>query len=590
MERDDLTSLDYRRRAMQKKSKELDEGPKDAAGKSIFVKKIAKSAGVSYKDAGAIAAAAGRKRMGKKKFDAKAAAGRRKAQASEEIVNELSNDKLNQYKAKATQDATNAARAADRGDPDAASRQDKRNRGLKRMMKKKIAQQANETTMMSGDNKKKSMYKIKKDMDKAVDKANAKLDESDTHTTKDGKKAKKGLWYYINKKRKEGRAKAKPGDKAYPSKDAFQRASEENMEESFGHYTVTHKPTGKKYKVTAMHKDSAVQKASRQHGGRTASAYSGTNDRDFHAEEIVMEKSAAEVLKKRYASDHPDDNPQATKRIKDHIPGMATYKSHPGAKHQPSTGTYSKKGKMAALKKQHARRPEQYGITKEAKMVPGFIGADGKATSKPTAKDYAANKEYQGMKKKLGNKIPGPKAEEYSKKEIRMGKGVAFDKRYKGGNYSGAYKTINKIKKGLADHPKVKDALKRANESVYTKNEVMDAFLTRVIERANAFEARDPIPQVKSFMEVAGTRGRPKKGTGTDSEGHIIMQLRSAQDLKGNKDIKFRRGSAKVHPKHIDKILKLHDHPSMKPIDKRKLRVAISKSHNHLQQLANKIK
>ena len=91
-------------------------------------------------------------------------------------------------------------------------------------------------------------------------------------------------------------------------------------------------------------------------------------------------------------------------------------------------------------------------------------------------------------------------------------------------------------------------------------------------------------------MEVAGTRGRPKKGTGTDSEGHIIMQLRSAQDLKGNKDIKFRRGSAKVHPKHIDKILKLHDHPSMKPIDKIKLRVAISKSHNHLQQLANKIK
>ena len=73
-------------------------------------------------------------------------------------------------------------------------------------------------------------------------------------------------------------------------------------------------------------------------------------------------------MKKRYASDHPDDNPQATKRIKDHIPGMKTYKSHPGAKHQPSTGTYSKKGKMAALKKQHARRPEKYGITKESEM------------------------------------------------------------------------------------------------------------------------------------------------------------------------------------------------------------------------------
>jgi hypothetical protein len=60
-----------------KSFKQFSEGPKDAAGKSVFVKKIAKSAGVSYDKAGAIAAAAGRKRMGKAKFDAKAAAGRR---------------------------------------------------------------------------------------------------------------------------------------------------------------------------------------------------------------------------------------------------------------------------------------------------------------------------------------------------------------------------------------------------------------------------------------------------------------------------------------------------------------------------------
>tara|TARA_B100001057_G_scaffold207546_1_gene208236 strand:- start:1859 stop:3028 length:1170 start_codon:yes stop_codon:yes gene_type:complete len=51
-----------------------------------------------------------------------------------------------------------------------------------------------------------------------------------------------------------------------------------------------------------------------------------------------------------------------------------------------------------------------------------------------------------------------------SDKEIKMAKGVAFDKRYKDGNYSGAYKTINKIKPGLSDHPDVADALKRANE------------------------------------------------------------------------------------------------------------------------------
>jgi len=51
-----------------------------------------------------------------------------------------------------------------------------------------------------------------------------------------------------------------------------------------------------------------------------------------------------------------------------------------------------------------------------------------------------------------------------SDKEIKMAKGVAFDKRYKDGNYSGAYNTINKIKPGLSDHPDVADALRRANE------------------------------------------------------------------------------------------------------------------------------
>lgn len=51
-----------------------------------------------------------------------------------------------------------------------------------------------------------------------------------------------------------------------------------------------------------------------------------------------------------------------------------------------------------------------------------------------------------------------------AKKQVKMAKGVAFDKRYKGGNMTGASKAIDKIKPGLSDHPKVKAALRRANE------------------------------------------------------------------------------------------------------------------------------
>ena len=55
--------------------------------------------------------------------------------------------------------------------------------------------------------------------------------------------------------------------------------------------------------------------------------------------------------------------------------------------------------------------------------------------------------------------------EGYSKKEIKMAIGIASDPRYKGGNYTGAYKQIEKIKKGLASHPQVKIVLKRQNTS-----------------------------------------------------------------------------------------------------------------------------
>ena len=59
--------------------------------------------------------------------------------------------------------------------------------------------------------------------------------------------------------------------------------------------------------------------------------------------------------------------------------------------------------------------------------------------------------------------------EGYSPKEIKMAIGVASDKRYAGGNYSGAVKAIEKIKKGLSSHPQVAAVLKRQNESLAEK-------------------------------------------------------------------------------------------------------------------------
>ena len=54
----------------------------------------------------------------------------------------------------------------------------------------------------------------------------------------------------------------------------------------------------------------------------------------------------------------------------------------------------------------------------------------------------------------------------FSTQQIKMAYGVLNDPRYKQGNYSGAYAAIEKIAKGLAGHPDVANALRRANEEL----------------------------------------------------------------------------------------------------------------------------
>ena len=56
--------------------------------------------------------------------------------------------------------------------------------------------------------------------------------------------------------------------------------------------------------------------------------------------------------------------------------------------------------------------------------------------------------------------------EGFSPKEIKMAIGIASDPRYKGGNYSGAVKAIEKIKGGLSQHKQVAAVLKRQNENL----------------------------------------------------------------------------------------------------------------------------
>ena len=124
-------------------------------------------------------------------------------------------------------------------------------------------------------------------------------------------------------------------------------------------------------------------------------------------------------------------------------------------------------------------------IAKEEKDVPkGYHKMpDGKIMKDSEHKKEELGKEDEPKVKQIIKKLKGAsqahagQAKELSKalqnenkhftsQQIKMAYGVANDKRYKGGNYSGAVKAIEKIAKGLSDHPDVQKVLKRTNEDI----------------------------------------------------------------------------------------------------------------------------
>ena len=84
------------------------------------------------------------------------------------------------------------------------------------------------------------------------------------------------------------------------------------------------------------------------------------------------------------------------------------------------------------------------------------------ARNKKAKKMTSTQKSLSDISKRANEELDEAK---FTDKQIKMAYGVANDKRYKGGNYSGAVRAIEKIAKGLSDHPAVKKVLKRTNEN-----------------------------------------------------------------------------------------------------------------------------
>ena len=91
------------------------------------------------------------------------------------------------------------------------------------------------------------------------------------------------------------------------------------------------------------------------------------------------------------------------------------------------------------------------------------------ADAEKLEQEVVAEKEKEETKAEEVVQEYDDKEEKYSDKQIKQAFGILNDPRYKGGDYTGAVNTIEKLAKGLSNHPSVANALKKANEEITTE-------------------------------------------------------------------------------------------------------------------------
>ena len=215
----------------------------------------------------------------------------------------------------------------------------------------------------------------------------------------------------------------------------------------------------------------------------------GKNDPRGMGSVLAMgEATYDQVLKHRYKSDSPQDNPQNRvylgKVKKGPTKGMDAYKSIPGK------SLDSKKGKMDALKKQLKRRPKQYGITgKHDPLYPANQGSvqqkAARQKSKRTAGKYMDQPKGQRLKELYPSQNTGTIDMDANatpaQKKARADhakKRDDFEKKYPGASTS--EKMFAKLSKGRKDP-------KKSFKSPYKEevvNELSRRTLTNYIQKA----------------------------------------------------------------------------------------------------------
>ena len=96
-----------------------------------------------------------------------------------------------------------------------------------------------------------------------------------------------------------------------------------------------------------------------------------------------------------------------------------------------------------------------------------------------------------------------------NRQQVKQGIGIARDKRYAGGNMTGAVKAMDKLNKGLAQHPVVKKELQKQNEEVEELDELSKGTLASYAKKAT-HDARIKHGIGKDFERISNSSRKPE--------------------------------------------------------------------------------
>ena len=126
---------------------------------------------------------------------------------------------------------------------------------------------------------------------------------------------------------------------------------------------------------------------------------------------------------------------------------------------------------------------------------------------------------------------PGSGPQKGGKKQssanIKKAYGILNDPRYKQGNYSGAAKAIDKLSPGLSNHPDVKNAMKRANETLDlpATGDTTTSNASQEDETVKLDEAKLSTTQLATLKQkYSGLRGSEKNGIQMDKLAKIMKR------------------------------------------------------------------